>query len=198
MSKTQSKPNHDIHAGSMGQLNADELNKLSERSKYAYDLVNSWIGNNDNKVSVSCAVLTGAFGVISFLSERAFTNTVPSSASTFCIWVHSISFYLSLVLMTIAIFLFCCALIPKLESTSGKKSKKYPIFFGDIALTKVEDYKKMVLKSSDADFISELSLETHANSKICLTKMKKYRAGMITSLFAIIFSIISYVARTMM
>ena len=64
--------------------------------------------------------------------------------------------------------------------------------------TLVEDYKKMVLKSSDADFISELILETHANSKICLTKMKKYRAGMITSLFAIFFSIISYVARTMM
>ena len=40
-----------------------------EQAKYCYDLVNNWIGNADNKVSVSCVVFTGGFGVITFLSE---------------------------------------------------------------------------------------------------------------------------------
>ena len=181
---------NNTHTGSMHQLSKEEVAGLSERSKYTFDLVNKWIENNDNKVSASCAVLTGVFGVISFLSER-FGKTDSSVTKPCWEGIHNTCFILSLIVMGIATVLFCLAIIPNLKSNNNGKSKKLPLFFGDIASLSIDDYKKKVIRSSDIDFINELILETHMNSGICLKKMKKFKTGMVLSLVAIILAILS-------
>ena len=195
MSTEHAKTKASSHAGSMGNLSVDELSALTDRSKYCYDLVNSWIGNNDNKVSVSCAVLTGVFGVISFLSERiAHSESVP--IHSYWVQIHTVCFLLSLFVMGISIILFSIAIIPNL--CANGESKKYPIFFGDIALLSYDEYEKKVTKATITDFIDELSHETHLNSKICFRKMRLFRAGMISSLLAIGLAILSFVAHILM
>ena len=53
-------------------LQSDEKpdDNILERSKYVYEQINGWITNADDKVSVSCGIFAGAFGVISFLAEQ--------------------------------------------------------------------------------------------------------------------------------
>lgn len=198
MSKENSSTNRGSHSGSMSQQSADELKGLSERSKYVFDLVNSWIENNDNKVSVSCAVLTGAFGVVTFLSERLIKSDASTATNSCWAYTHSLSFYSSLIAMGIAIVLFCFAIMPKLNSNGTSSNKKYPLFFRDIASLSIDEYKKKVLKSTETDFINELILETHINSGICLRKMRLYKAGVIFSLIAIGLAILSFVSHFLM
>ena len=55
---------------SQPSVESDKEKNVLERSKYLYEQVNKWIENSDNKVSVSCGIFTGVFGVITILSER--------------------------------------------------------------------------------------------------------------------------------
>ena len=195
MSTRSSKPKDSSHAGSMGNLSEDELRDLTERSKYCYDLVNSWISNNDNKVSVSCAVLTVAFGVISYLSGKSVSCDYAPTNS-WCVTVHTICFLLSFIVISISIILFSLAIIPNLSSND--KLKKCPIFFGDIASLPEDEYKKKVIRATTTDFIDELMHETHLNAGICLRKMCLFRTGMVFSFIANGLAILSFVAHIFM
>ena len=165
-----------------------------EDLKYIYDLVNSWIGNADNKVSVSCGIFTGVFGVITFLSEK-ITNydSVNSCYET----VYCISFVLSIIAFLLSIFFYVWAINPNLGKSGLKKNgkvsaKKYPIFYGDINNLSVDDYKKVMNRAEEHDLINELLLETHYNSHICYLKMIRYRCGLWLSFAAVVMSIVSW------
>lgn len=58
-----------------------QKNKEEKRIDYCekiYSQVNSWIENADNKVSVSCGILTGVFAIITFLAEKVTRGvTIP-------------------------------------------------------------------------------------------------------------------------
>ena len=174
-------------------------NKL-ECSKYVYEQVNGWIGNADNKVSISCGIFSGVFGVITFLSERISTqNTTKNCWST----VYHLCFWTSLVLMLISIFLYVLAINPNLTK-SGKKAngtipkKKYPIFYGDIADMTLDDYKHAINQAAEVDMINELQAETNHNSRICMKKMERYKAGLWISFAAIVFALGSLGAHFLM
>ena len=62
----------------------DDQGKRTERNKYVYELVNNWIGNADNKVSVSCGIFSGVFVVISFLRENYIK--IPKDAIISSCW----------------------------------------------------------------------------------------------------------------
>ncbi len=88
-----------------------------ERSKYVYELVNSWIENADNKVGISCGIFTGVFGVFAFLSGRI----VPTSlVNEFWKVAYRWSFAISLVTMLVSILFYVLAINPNLGK-SGKK-----------------------------------------------------------------------------
>ena len=183
------------HSGSMNQLTNEEIENLSARTKYTYDVVNKWIENSDSKISVSCAVLTIAFGVFTFVSERWVK--IDASLVVNPLWqvLANFGLFLSMLAMGAAIVAFCFALIPNLKSTNNSSSKKCPIFFGDIASLAQDEYKKKAIKASEIDFISELLLEIHINTGICLNKMKLYRLGMVSSIIAIFLAIATFITR---
>ncbi len=177
----------------------DNGSKL-ERSKYVYELVNDWIENADNKVGISCGIFTGVFGVFAYLSGRI----VPTSlVIEFWKVAYRWSFAISLVTMLVSILFYVLAINPNLGK-SGKKGngviprKKYPVFYGDIAETTVEDYKKLMNKATDTDYIDELQNEIHYNSLICKSKMRFYKIGLWLSFAAVIIAGFSWVSRFFM
>ena len=176
--------------------NGDKL----ERSKYTYDLVNSWIDNADNKVSVSCAIFTGAFGVITFLSEKVSTSQTINQCWRCC---YHITFIVSVVFLMASLLFYVLAINPNLGKGGVKKTrkmnkKKYPIFFGDIAELELSEYKNLMNRGTDQDFINELHTETHYNSRVCITKMKNYRIGLWLSFMSIVISMGSWFSHYMM
>ena len=171
-----------------------------ERSKYVYEQVTGWIENADNKVSVSCGIFTGAFGVFTFLAERYVT--APENAIIDECWrcLYKISFILSLIAMAVSVFFYAKAIIPNLRSSGNAEptKKKYPIFYGDISSLKIEEYHNRMAKGTDKDFDDELVLESWFNSGICMKKMKLYKVGVIASIVAIGLAAVSFISHFLM
>lgn len=170
-----------------------------DRSKYIYELVNGWILNADNKVSVSCAVSTMVFGVVAFLAEN-IANMGGSAIHTGLEYGYMFSFFLSMALIAGAIFFYMWAIIPNLKSNKSKEEgeKNYPIYYGDICSLDKDRYRALMIDATDSDFIDELIWETHFNSEICMKKMQRYRCGVMLSIFAIACGILSVVFRFLM
>ena len=178
---------------------ADEDQGKTDRIKYINDLVKDWIINADNKVSISLAVFAGAFGVITFAAERFVQQ--PCNVAISIVWdcIHKTCFCMGMISMLIALIFYAIAIIPNLTSNSKREDlKKYPIFYGDIAEIDEEEFFKRTEQGHDKDFREELEREIVFNSKVCLRKMKMYRAGVITSIIAIIFAFLGLIARFMM
>jgi len=180
--------------------NSNDPSTKLENCKYGYDLVNSWIGNADNKVSVSCALLTGIFGVINFLSDRISGNDQSAGLLGY---IYYICFVSSLIFIGVSITFFIFAINPNLGSSGNKGKtkktvKKYPIFFGDIDEMELGEYKNIMYKASYKDLIDELLTETHYNSKIATKKMTNYRNGLRIAYVAVIFALIGWAVRFLM
>ena len=174
------------------QSGSDE--SMIERSKYVYEQVNGWIENADNKVSISCGIFTGVFGVVTFLAERYIKIPDNPIINACWRWLYKTSFVLSLIAMAVAVFFYAKAIIPNLKSGGKGKptQKKYPIFYGDIYSLKLEDYQKLMTNGTNKTFADELILESWHNSGICLKKMKWYKAGVITSIIAVLLAFLSF------
>lgn len=178
----------------------EDTNDALERSKYVYELVNGWIENADNKVSVSCGIFTGAFGVFTFLAERYIGE--PDNPVINVCWhrVYKCSFLLSLLVMALAVFFYAKAIIPNLRSSGNIKAtqKKYPLFYGDIYSLKLEEYQQRMAEGNGKDLNDELVVESWHNAGISLRKMKWHKRGVVTSIIAIGLAALSFSAHFMM
>ena len=132
MGRSNSQKSGTPSATSQAEIKKEESG--IERSKYVYEQVNGWIENADNKVSVSCGIFTGAFGVFTFLAER-YVKAPDNPVINEC-WhaIYQWSFILSLLVMAVAVFFYAKAIIPNLKSSGKIKAtqKKYPLYYGDI------------------------------------------------------------------
>lgn len=182
-------------------LENEELKNTVDRNLRVFETVNSWINNADNKVSVSCGVFTGAYGIISFLAESYLKSS--SSCSNKClndcmeVIVH-ILFALGLIFLAVSLFFFARAIIPNLTSDIKRTEatqKRYPIFYGDIALLNRTEFSTLMQKTSLKDYNEELLIEIHINSQICSKKMKLYKHGVICSLIAVFCALITLAIR---
>lgn len=182
------------------QPGSDVLDNAMERNKYVYELVNHWIENADNKVSISCGIFVGVFGVITFLAERYIRP--PDDAVINCCFrcIYRVGFFCSLACMLAAVFSYARAIIPNLKSSGTQKptQKTYPIYFGDIQSFELDKYKKLMERGTVKAFNDELATESWHNSKVCMKKMKWYRVGVIFSGFALAFALQSFLAHFLM
>ena len=182
------------------QLNPKSVINSIERSKYVHEQVNGWIENADSKVSISCGILTGVFGVFTFLTEWYVKDPAQPIINEAWHKVYLLSFILSVVAISLAVLFYVIAVFPNLK-TSGKvkpTQKQFPIFFGDINSLNYETYQKLMKNGTDQDFIDELTLEIWHNSAICLNKMRWYKKGLITSSVAIFLAVVSFISQFMM
>lgn len=176
------------------QNNADML----ERCKYVFDQINSWISNADNKVSISCGIFTGVFGVITYLAERIKEPTEVTNINECWQSIYIVSFVFSLIILGISIFFYVLAINPNITSNEPRIKKKVPIFYGDIEKFCNCEYKEAILKASEKDFIDEILNETHLNSVICTRKMRMYKIGLWLSFTAVGMAAISWIAHFLM
>lgn len=176
-----------------------QKNKEEKRIDYCekiYSQVNSWIENADNKVSVSCGILTGVFAIITFLAEKVTRGVTIN----FC-WhrLYLICFGTSMLTMGTALFFYILAINPNLGSGSksageAKKNKAVLLYYGDIAKLSVDEYKQLMKKSEEKAYFDELLGEIHYNSVICEKKMKNFRKGLWLSFGAIGIAALSWIS----
>lgn len=176
-----------------------ELSDKIDQSKYVYDLVNGWIENADNKVSISCGVFGIVYGVLIFLAERITGGTVSKECLKTAFIYCSIA---SGIVFGVSVFFYMLAINPYLfymgKQQNKKGQKHYPVFYGDIARMELDQYITTVNIADSSCFIDEIQRETHINSNICLRKMKRYRIGLWTSFGAIVLAVISLATRYFM
>ena len=198
MKETKKQKHNKPVAAPLAESKLEESN--IERSKYVYEQINRWIDNADNKVSVSCGIFTGVFGVFAFLAER-YVKASDNPIVNECLHrIYQWSFVLSLFVMAIAVFFYAKAIIPNLKSSNNVNTtqKKYPLYYGDIRSINLEEYQALMAKGTDEDFNDELILECWHNAGICLRKMKWYKKGVIASIIAIGLAAVSFTAHFLM
>lgn len=164
--------------------------ELIEELKYSLDLVNYWIDKADFKVSVSM----GLFPLITALLQYLFSSVSGKAANPYIqLFVHMIvSVCILLVFASTILFLF--ALKPNLK-TGGKPSekKKYLLYYGDVQEENLDSFKEAIRQSTENDYANELMNEIHQNSKICYNKMRKFKIGILLSLFSLIGQLFCFV-----
>ena len=149
---------------------------LMERSKYSLDLINTWITSADSKISTSCGIVS--VGAIEPW-KTLFIITAAGSVITFIL----------------SLFFHLLALSPKFfagkNTGDQSKNKKCNIFYEDIKDYKdAEDYISAVRKISENQFVDDVLRETYYNSKICSTKMHRFKIGLWTAFASIVLILI--------
>lgn len=142
-------------------------------------IINSWIGNMDTKISFALAFVSVLIGFI-------FSNGVPhifkeiSQARKISllsgIQIFSVLFVIILYLLaltTIAIFVF--ALSARVQNSTKIKSV---FFFGDIAMNTYQDLKDRMDQITDDKLLADLQSQIWINSKICSKKAKWFNLGL--------------------
>lgn len=176
--------------------------ELIERSKYSLDLINYWIKSADSKISISGGIISIVVAVLVFVAENLLSKVDTTNGYTeswrFCFIVTS-----AVAVISFLYSLFCHfnALSPNFFSgdTSGgqSKRKKCCIFFEDIKDYKnAEEYKHVMKKITEKQFVDDILQEVYSNSHICSKKMHEFKKGLwsaFLSIAMIMGSVICYV-----
>lgn len=174
-------------------VNEEKVAKDVDRAKYVYELVNGWIMNADAKVEVSCGLFTGVFGVMSFLSECViFKNDSVNPVAINELWsnVHRVFLVGGTVLLFAALIFYALSIVPNLKSSATRRGEKpFLLFYGDIADTSLVEFRKVLHKACDVDFLDEIMSEAYHNAGICRKKMRRYKAAVFFSIAAILFAL---------
>ena len=164
----------------MKQRDDNMSNNRTEHLEYALSLVNYWIDKADAKVSISL----GLFPLISAIMK--YINSTYYHKLTCVIPFYEIMDILCVVLITSSIILFVFALKPNLKSSGKIKTKRYPIYYGDICRLDLDVYKSLVIRADENDYADELMNEIHCISAICYRKMVRFKVGVILSIMTIL------------
>lgn len=142
------------------------------------DIINSWIGNMDTKVSFALAlagVLIGvifekgvpsAFHRIAEVSKLAELSGGEFMAAVLVALLYLVSF--------ISILCFMLSIIARVKNLSNAPSV---FFFGSIGNMNLENYKNAIRDMSEEEIIDDLGEQIHTNSRICSLKAKWYNKG---------------------
>jgi len=173
---------------------ADNKNIGFDNNKYVLEMVNMWIQNADNKISISFGLLSLLLAAITFVVDSLLSDlTIPSNANG----ILKIIFYALVVIagvaFIVAVVAYAYSVIPRLDSGSKDKDlDKYSLFYGDIQKAKsAERYLKITNETERKTIEDEMIKEIYYNSKICAKKMRGLRVGIIASAGAIILTILS-------
>ncbi|MEG0835762.1 MAG: DUF5706 domain-containing protein [Christensenellaceae bacterium] len=192
MSRNKGKENTDI---------LPSFETIRERSEYVNDQINSWIENADSKVSVSCAIFTGVFGVITFVAERYSKDPKGLVVNSNWQLAYHVLFVLSIVVMSVSILAYIFAINPNLGTNANNNNaqkKKFPIYFGDIAAYKLDEYLQAANVAEEKDFVEELQRESHYNAGVCVRKMRRYKCGLWLSFASIALATLSWLSHYLM
>lgn len=142
------------------------------------NIINTWIGNMDTKVSFALALagvligvifekgMPGAFDRISQVSKLAELSGGEIIAAILVLLL-----YLS---GLTSILCFMLSIIARIKNLNNAPSV---FFFGSIGNMTLENYKNFVKNMEENEIIEDLKEQIHTNSRICSLKAKWYNRG---------------------
>lgn len=158
----------------------EKKNKSYEKEDayHTLSIINTWIENMDNKVSLSLA-LSGV--LIAVVFEKGMPNSWKRIGSVIKLSelnggeiIASFLVGLLYVISFISILCFMLSIITRVKNINNGSSI---FFFGSIADMTLEDYKDKIKDMGEVDLINDLEEQIHTNSKICSLKVKWYNRG---------------------
>lgn len=158
--------------------------KNYEKLEKNLELINYWIDKADNKISILLGILPLVSAVLNYITST-FNKRKPELSVLY--GIHDV---ISVFLIIVSISFFIFALIPKLGSSGISKNKGYPIYYGDICKLKSDEYKSIISKADDDDYVNELMNEIYYNSKICKSKMTSFRKGIIIYYISVLLEVV--------
>lgn len=149
-----------------------------EDAYQSLQIINSWIGNMDTKISFALAFVSVLIGFIFSNGAPQIVNEISQIEFSQISAIQILSVLLIIVLyllglVTIAIFVF--ALLARVQNLSDIESV---FFFGDIAMNTYQNLKERMDQVTDERLLADLQSQIWINSKICSKKAKWFNIGL--------------------
>lgn len=164
--------------GSDSQQYNEQVQTFKKDDAYqTLNIINSWIGNIDTKVSFALAfvgVLIGsifkeglpkAFEKIGCVSNVCKAEAIDIFAALLVILLYAVSF--------LAIIYFILAITARVHTQFQSI-----YFFGSISRMQLNEYKNKATNITEQELIEDLEEQIHTNSRICSLKASYYNKGL--------------------
>ena len=155
--------------------------KKIDCAKSTLEIVNSWLGNIDQKISYLLALSTAIAGFLLSQGEPAafkdFMAALNTSQLSLIILIKCGTVVLVYIFSLLSIIFFLLAVKGRVKPNSSIKSH---LFFGTIGereySTYLSEYKNLVVNNEK--YFEELIEQIHTNSRICNIKVSLYNRGL--------------------
>ena len=167
-------------------MNKDDLNQILDRNI-------AWIENCDNKSSIALGYLGIAVGLIFALDYATiFLNVIQEKFSNMnlCNFIFLCSILISVVVFAYGGYKLILSLTPKIDAKVYNEDdicNDSLIFFSSISRNRnYKSYCEKLDKIDDDDYLNDIKSQIYICSKICDTKFKSYKLGLILSLIGLL------------
>lgn len=160
--------------------NHQQVNRAFKKED-AYEtlnIINTWIGNMDTKVSFALALVGVLIGVI---FEKGIPNIFDRISQVSKLAELSGGEFIAAILVVLlylssftSILCFMLSIIARVKNLNNAPSV---FFFGSIGNMTLENYKNSVKNMEEKDIIDDIEEQIHTNSRICSLKAKWYNRG---------------------
>ena len=162
-----------------------DSNQLQENKAFkkedAYEtlnIINTWIGNMDTKVSFALALVGVLVGVIFEKGmPRAFDRISQVSKLAELSGGEIIAAILVVLLYLSGFISITCFMLSIIARVKNLNNAPSVFFFGSIGNMTLENYKNSVKNMEENEIIEDLKEQIHTNSRICSLKAKWYNRG---------------------
>ena len=165
----------------MSQNDNQQQENRAFKKEDAYEtlnIINTWIGNMDTKVSFALALVGVLIGVIfekgmpgAFDRISQVSKLAELSGGEIIAAILVLLLYLS---GLTSILCFMLSIIARIKNLNNAPSI---FFFGSISNMTLENYKNSVKNMEEKDIIDDIEEQIHTNSRICSLKAKWYNRG---------------------
>lgn len=169
------------------QQNEQEKKAFKKDDAYqTLEIINSWIGNMDIKVSLALAFVGVLIGSI---FKEGQPNAFQKIGCIFNICKTEMTSILAVILVILlygasllAIIYFILAITARVQTQAQSL-----FFFGSINKMQLNEYRNKVNNLTEQELIEDLEEQIHTNSRICSLKVSNYNKGLKSLIVTIVF-----------
>lgn len=149
-------------------MQSDIENKISHAENNLQRKLD-WISRHDTRIGFATGVSIGMLGILA---------TACASITNWCVLSYII-FGLSGALLFASLIVIYFSQYPKTKSKNDSL-----LFFGTIAILKLEEFKKRFKQMNEEEYLDDLLSQIHVNAEILNKKFLNLKASLILLLFA--------------
>ena len=153
-----------------------DMSEKMEMSEKILDRIIGFINSCDSKASIVLALIGVLLTVICIeVPNHVIAAKDVDSFQLNCLFViYIICVVLCFISLAVSIAFLISVLYGRISGL-----KKSNIFFGDISIIRMEEYKKRIDKMNNQGYEDDLIEQVYINSQICTRKYKRYNTSLI-------------------